>query len=62
MLETQVQRGGVRRGAGRKPSGRVQYITRLEPVVIDIIKRRAVRENKSECEIVSEALAQQFKI
>ena len=32
--------GGARRGAGRKPSGRKQYITRLSPELINHPRRK----------------------
>lgn len=50
------QRGGVRPGAGRPPSGRVQYVTRLKPTTISWIKAEAKREGKDECAFVERAL------
>jgi len=41
-----VRWGGVRAGAGRKASGRVQYITRLSPTLIRAIKVRAKKEHR----------------
>jgi len=49
--------GGVRAGAGRKPSGRVPYVTRLSPDLIRAIKGRAKRENRKECEVIEALLA-----
>lgn len=48
--------GGSRAGAGRKASGRVQYVTRLSPALIRAIKGRARREHRAECEIVESLL------
>lgn len=53
--------GGARSGAGRKTSGRVQYVTRLSPSVISAIKARAAREKKKECEIVESILTPALK-
>jgi hypothetical protein len=53
--------GGVRSGAGRKASGRVQYVTRLSPRLIRAIKGRAKREHRSECEVVESLLAPALK-
>jgi hypothetical protein len=49
--------GGPRQGAGRKPSGRVQYVTRLRPELIARVKAEAERQGRNECEIVEKALA-----
>ena len=49
--------GGARRRAGRKPSGRKQYVTRLSPALIAALKARARREKRPECEVVESLLA-----
>ena len=49
--------GGKRPGAGRKPAGRVQYVTRLRPDVIARVKAEATRQGRSECEVVEDVLA-----
>ncbi len=53
---TGVGKGGARKGAGRKPSGRVSYLTRLHPNRIAWIKRQAAGRKTAECEIVEEAI------
>jgi len=53
--------GGARRGAGRKPSGRKQYITRLSPELIKAIKARARLEKRLECEVVESLLSPVLK-
>ena len=53
---TKEARGGARKGAGRKASGRVQYVTRLRPETIASIKADALKRGVDECEIVEEAL------
>ena len=52
--------GGKRNGAGRKPAGRVQYVTRLKPEIIAWVKSEAERQGKAECEIVETALAKRL--
>jgi hypothetical protein len=54
----ETSRGGRREGAGRKPSGRVQYVTRLRPDLIARLREEAQRTGKAECEIVEAALSQ----
>jgi len=49
--------GGARVGAGRPPSGKVQYVTRLRPEVIARLKAKAKRQGRPECDIVDEVLA-----
>lgn len=62
LFETKNARwGGVRAGAGRKASGRVQYITRLSPALIRAIKGRAKSEHRKECEVVESLLAPALK-
>lgn len=57
-FDTQSARwGGARKGAGRKASGRVQYVTRLRPELVHAIKERARREHRAECEILETLLA-----
>jgi len=56
-----IHRGGARVGAGRKPAGRMQYTTRLSPILIKAIKARARREKCAECEIVEAVLSPAFK-
>ena len=51
-----LRRGGRRKGAGRKPAGRVQYVTRLREDVIQRVRRSAEREGKAECEIIERIL------
>jgi hypothetical protein len=50
------ERGGARSGAGRKPSGRAQYVTRLPPDLISWVKEEAQRENLAECRVIELAL------
>jgi hypothetical protein len=50
------QWGGARSNAGRKVSGRVQYVTRLSPALIKRVKRMAAHTGQSECAIVEAAL------
>jgi len=57
----QARWGGARAGAGRKVSGRVQYITRLSPALIRAIKGRAKVEHRKECEVVESLLAPMLK-
>ena len=52
--------GGARPGAGRKPSGRVPYLTRLDPRVIRKIKQRARKQKVSQCELVESVLKRAF--
>lgn len=49
--------GGVRKGAGRKPAGKVQYVTRLRPEIIAKIKAEAKRQDRTECDVMDEMLA-----
>ncbi len=56
-----VQWGGARAGAGRKTSGRVQYITRLSPDLIRAIKGRAKSEHLKECEVIESLLIPALK-
>jgi hypothetical protein len=49
--------GGARKGAGRKPAGKVQYVTRLRPEVIAQLKKEAKRLDRAECDVVDEMLA-----
>jgi hypothetical protein len=49
-------RGGRREGAGRKPSGRVPYLTRLTPAVIARVKSEAIRRQRTECELIESLL------
>ena len=56
-----AQWGGMRTGAGRKASGRVQYVTRLSPDLVRAIKWRAKTEKCKECEIVESLLAPALK-
>jgi hypothetical protein len=58
---TKARWGGARAGAGRKSSGRIQYITRLSPSLIRAIKGRAKREHRKECEVVESLLAPALK-
>ena len=58
---TKPRWGGDRVGAGRKSSGRIQYITRLSPSLIRAIKGRAKREHRKECEVVESLLAPALK-
>jgi hypothetical protein len=53
---TGVGRGGARTGSGRKPSGRVQYVTRLRPDSIEWVKDQATRRDVQECDVVEDAL------
>lgn len=53
--------GGSRTGAGRKPSGRKQYTTRLSPSLIKALKARAKKENRAECEVLESLLAPALK-
>ena len=53
--------GGARAGAGRKATGRVQYITRLSPNLIRAIKGRAKIEHRKECEVIESLLAPALK-
>ncbi len=53
--------GGARKGAGRKKSGRTQYVTRLSPALIRTIKARARKQGVSECEVVEAALASSLR-
>ena len=56
-FDTQTARwGGTRKGAGRKVSGRVQYVTRLRPELVQAIKARAQSEHRAECEILETLL------
>ncbi len=48
--------GGARAGSGRKTSGRVQYVTRLEPSLVQRIKARAKKEKRPGCEVVEALL------
>jgi len=48
--------GGARSGAGRKASGRVQYVTRLNPSLVREIKARAKKEKRAECEVLEAIL------
>lgn len=48
--------GGARSGAGRKASGRVQYVTRLEPLLVRKIKALAKKEKRAECEVLEALL------
>jgi len=56
-----AQWGGVRTGAGRKASGRVQYVTRLSPNLILAIKGRAKMEHRKECEVIESLLTPALK-
>jgi hypothetical protein len=56
-----TRRGGQRPGAGRKPAGRVQYVTRLHPETIKTIKACAEKRGVAECEIVEEAIGKTLK-
>ena len=51
-----VGRGGVRPGAGRKPSGRQPVSLRLKPSTILILRQQAKREGKTISEIAEERL------
>ena len=53
--------GGARRGAGRKPGERKQYVTRLTPELIKALKERARREKRPECEVLESLLAPALK-
>lgn len=53
--------GGARVGAGRKSSGREQYVTRFSPGIIKALKARAKRENRTECETLESLLAPALK-
>lgn len=62
LFDTKKARwGGAREGAGRKSSGRVQYITRLSPNLIRAIKGRAKSEHRKECEVLESLLAPVLK-
>jgi hypothetical protein len=58
---TGVGRGGARDGSGRKPSGRVQYVTRLRPDNVEWIKDQAASQECAEADIVEEAIDRRRK-
>jgi hypothetical protein len=49
--------GGVRAGAGRKPSGRKPVLLRLSPKLIASLKKEAVRNHKTLSDVAEERLA-----
>lgn len=51
-----MPRGGKRKGAGRKHSGRVAYATRLMPEKIAWIKAEAQRTGKEDCQVIESRL------
>ncbi len=51
------RRGGARPGAGRKPSGRVPYSTRIKPALIEWIKVEAQNQGKDECSFLESLIA-----
>ncbi len=51
-----IGRGGARKGAGRKPSGRVDYTTRLRPDSIEWVKSQAAKQDVQECDVVEDAI------
>jgi len=58
---SQTRWGGARVGAGRKASGRIQYVTRLSPDLIRAIKGRAKSEHRKECEVLESLLTPALK-
>lgn len=40
-------RGGARRGAGRKPTGKVLYSVRMLPEVMEELRRRAAQRSET---------------
>lgn len=59
-MRLEREHGGTRAGAGRKPSGRVQYVTRLRPTLIKRIKLMAKKARKDECEVIETLLKKAF--
>ncbi|MFH1066849.1 MAG: hypothetical protein V1746_02985 [bacterium] len=60
LRRARLGHGGARCGAGRKPAGRIQYVTRLRPTLIRHIKTAARKAGKSECEMVESLLQKTF--
>ena len=58
MPEINSGHGGKRKGAGRKPSGRVNYMTRLRPDTIKWVKKTASDQATQECDVIEETLDQ----
>ena len=53
----EFRHGGVRVGAGRKPSGRKPILLRLKPSVIKRLRLAAKRQKKTISEVAEEKLA-----
>jgi hypothetical protein len=52
------QHGGLRPGAGRKPSGRKAVLLRLSPKLISALRKEADLNHKTLSEVAEERLAQ----
>ncbi len=61
MRAKKETRGGARKGAGRKPSGRVTYVTRMTRERIAWIKSQAEMRACEQCVIVEEAVDLKMK-
>lgn len=53
----ELQRGGFRPGAGRKPSGRKSVLLRITPETLNHLRDIAKRKKKTMSDIAEEALA-----
>lgn len=54
--DARTKNGGARKGSGRKPSGKVQYITRLSPATIAKIRALAALQGVDDCQVVESRL------